>query len=278
MINDDLEVPELLTFQEIRDQYVKLGQQNKEKIEDYQQLIQKLEDIYQNFHKIRWQHLKGQKLVENLSAYKDFYALKSIHYFGAHLQLLKTGFIEASYSALRSAFEAITKTYLFIVQPELNAIQLEYDFKEDISQEQSRNIEKQMKIKGYLGNKFISETIYSKENAKKLRELYKYLCYKTHPNFKGMGNITQFHSTTFEDSFMLGLGLAISTVELLGEIYNQYFTEDIKSQIKESFSIGQNHLGCYYLLKPDLIQTNLVFKTFEEFQIYLKTEKTSTKI
>jgi len=229
-----------MTLEQIRDEYVKIIQQNKDLILEYKNALDCMEEISLEINKKRSEDFKQDKEVD--SFVKSLLGARLIKLFstaGANYRLFTGGFIVESYANTRTSFELIISIYF----------DLKYPKKTEIIFKKERPISCQAMM----------DSLYDDSKNETLMRLYSELCHHTHSSIKSISPIYDIQPDMLKDVFDVAMMMLYATQIIFIELQKEYLSDE---QITRLFSSMESILQNLYAVPdfiPDKIKSKIYF-------------------
>jgi len=198
--------------------------------------------------KSKWPLKKYEQLVL-------IFMFRNTHYLLACLPLCRQGLISPCYNNLRTVYETILKMYyLFEYPQEAELLWAYYDEK------LNPKPKVELKNKKWFGHSYLIDKLYSDSTQKALRESYKQISQRSHPNVFGAFLDARLPSKlpldSIQDCMRSILTLSYFNSAALADVFLDIIDTSIRGKIREELedilaSLGAGTSGKYPTFEPD---------------------------
>lgn len=214
--------------------------------------LQALDELCETALKTMWQidkrlgdsaKKRGKVLPPNQSFVWAYFRRNIAYLHSAHI-LACLGFISPSESLLRTVYETILRSYLFIVSP-TEAEQYYSVLKTD-------NEESFLRKKRYYTFSYLEKELFKSETAEIHRKFYSKLCESAHADIKGaLVDFPNASKSEIEDKLNVLAMLSYGNVQMISECFLELFDEGLRKDARGILFGIANTVGEIPQFEPD---------------------------
>jgi len=198
----------------------KTEQENRSLIEECEKALQNMESVH---------HLTAKKYKEIempvLESIVHGYYRRNYYYLYSSFILGNMGFINPSQNLQRTVYETILLGYYFIVNPK--------EAKQYYEVLGTKDEEKYLTRKERYGHSYIRKRIFKETTQESHKQLYRELCYRSHPNLKGIFlDFPNYKAEEIQVVLNNILGFAYGNIQMITELFFDLLSYSEKDLIK----------------------------------------------